>query len=96
MVRGPSSRRVLATFTAAHAAVGPVLGMEEIFADPHYAARHAIQDVGGTPMQGLVAKLSETPGALRWPGRGVDADGEGLRSTGWSHFERYRDAPPAP
>ena len=49
--------------------------MADISADPHYAARDAIVDVGGVPMQGLIAKLSATPGALRWPGRPLDADG---------------------
>jgi hypothetical protein len=35
-------------------------------------------------MQGLIAKLSATPGVLRWSGRGVDADGAEIRRTGWS------------
>jgi crotonobetainyl-CoA:carnitine CoA-transferase CaiB-like acyl-CoA transferase len=75
---------VLATFTAAHAAIGPVMDMADIAADPHYAAREAIVEVEGTPMQGLVAKLSATAGALRWPGRGLDADGNDIRQRGWS------------
>ena len=49
--------------------------MADIADDPHYAARQAIVDVDGTPMQGLIAKLSATPGALRWQGRRLDADG---------------------
>ena len=74
---------VLATFSAAEAAIGPVMDMADISADPHYAARQAIVDVEGTPMQGLLAKLSETPGALRWQGRGLDADGDEIREKGW-------------
>lgn len=74
---------VLATFAAAEAAIGPVLNMAEISADPHYAAREAIVEVDGTPMQGLLAKLSVTPGHLRWQGRGVDADGDEIREKGW-------------
>ena len=42
--------------------------------DPHYAARGAIVEVDGVPMQGLVARLSKTPGHIRWPGRALGAD----------------------
>ena len=75
---------VLATFSAAEAAIGPVMDMADISADPHYAAREAIVEVEGTPMQGLLAKLSATPGALRWQGRGLDADGAAIREKGWT------------
>ena len=47
---------VIDAFTAAEAAIGPVYDMADIAADPHYAARGAIADVDGTPMQGLIAK----------------------------------------
>jgi len=75
---------VVAAFTDAEAAVGPVMTMADIANDPHYAARGAIVDVGGTPMQGLIADLSATPGVLRWPGRGLDADGDEIRASGWT------------
>ena len=78
---------VLATFEAAQAAVGPVLSMADIFADPHFAAREAIVELDGTPMQGLVARLSATPGRLGWAGRSIDADGAAIRDRGWSAFE---------
>jgi crotonobetainyl-CoA:carnitine CoA-transferase CaiB-like acyl-CoA transferase len=71
---------VLIAFAEAEAAIGPVLDMAGISADPHFAAREAIVEVGGVPMQGLVARLSATPGHLRWPGRGMDADGEAIRA----------------
>jgi crotonobetainyl-CoA:carnitine CoA-transferase CaiB-like acyl-CoA transferase len=74
---------VMEAFTSAEAAIGPVMSMADIAADPHYAAREAIVDVGGTPMQGLIARLSATPGALRWQGRGLDEDGDEIRATGW-------------
>ncbi|MEY2444063.1 MAG: hypothetical protein QOE00_643, partial [Ilumatobacteraceae bacterium] len=48
---------VVEAFTAAEAAIGPVLSMADISVDPHYAARQAIVELEGTPMQGLVAKL---------------------------------------
>ena len=61
-----------------------ISSMEEIASDPHYAARSAIITVDGSPMQGVVAKLSETPGAVRWIGGGLDADGEAIRRDGWT------------
>ncbi|MEO5901469.1 MAG: CoA transferase [Ilumatobacteraceae bacterium] len=73
----------IAAFGAAQAAIGPVMDMADISADPHFAARQAIVDVAGTPMQGLIAKLSATPGELRWPGRVPDADGTSIREHGW-------------
>ncbi|MFZ4810112.1 MAG: CaiB/BaiF CoA transferase family protein [Ilumatobacteraceae bacterium] len=78
-----SQADVLAAFTDAEAAIGPVMDMGDISADPHYAARESIVEVDGTPMQGLIAKLSATPGALRWQGRALDADGDDIRERGW-------------
>jgi crotonobetainyl-CoA:carnitine CoA-transferase CaiB-like acyl-CoA transferase len=75
--------QVLATFTAAQAAIGPVMDMADIAVDPHYAARDAIVTVGSTPMQGLIAKLSATPGRLRHHGRALDEDGDAIRQNGW-------------
>jgi crotonobetainyl-CoA:carnitine CoA-transferase CaiB-like acyl-CoA transferase len=65
---------VLAAFEAAEAAAAPVYDMADIASDPHYAARGSIAEVGGVAMQGLVARLSATPGALRWHGRALGAD----------------------
>ena len=64
---------VLAEFEAAHAAAAPVYDMADIATDPHYAARGAIVDVDGVPMQGLIARLSATPGEIRWPGPALGA-----------------------
>ena len=74
---------VVAAFNEADAAIGPVMDMADIAADPHYAARDAIVVLDGTPMQGLIAKLSRTPGVLRWQGRALDADGDEIRAKGW-------------
>ena len=73
---------VLAAFEAAHAAAAPVYDMADIAADPHVAARGAIVEVDGVPMQGLVARLSATPGRLRWAGRPLGADDGGGRRPG--------------
>ncbi|MBI4934674.1 MAG: CoA transferase [Actinobacteria bacterium] len=75
---------VLAAFDEVDAAVGPVFTMADIAADPHFAARDAIVALDGTPMQGLIAKLSATPGVLRWQGRALDADGPEIREKGWN------------
>jgi len=69
---------------AAEAAIGPVYDMADIATDPHYAARDAVTTVGDTPMQGLIARLSATPGRLGWAGKRLDADGEQIRRSGWS------------
>jgi crotonobetainyl-CoA:carnitine CoA-transferase CaiB-like acyl-CoA transferase len=59
------------------------MDMADIARDPHYAAREAIVELDGTPMQGLIARLSATPGVLRWAGRPLDADGAEIRASGW-------------
>jgi crotonobetainyl-CoA:carnitine CoA-transferase CaiB-like acyl-CoA transferase len=74
---------VLDAFTDAEAAIGPVMDMADIAADPHYAERGTIAELDGTPMQGLIARLSATPGSLSWAGRALDADGDEIRERGW-------------
>jgi crotonobetainyl-CoA:carnitine CoA-transferase CaiB-like acyl-CoA transferase len=76
---------VVAIFEEAEAAVGPVFDMSDIASDPHYAARNMIQVVGNTPMQGLIAALSKTPGVLRDEGHSLDADRDDITSHGWKH-----------
>ena len=71
---------VAVAFEEAHAAVAPVLDMAGIDQDPHYRARGIVADVEGVPMQGLIARLSATPGRLGWVGRGIDADGDEIRA----------------
>lgn len=78
-----TQEEALAQMSDADAAAGPIMTMEDIANDPHYAERGAIINVEGTPMQGIIAKLSETPGAVRWRGRPRDADGEHIRRHGW-------------
>ncbi len=73
----------LQIFEDIEAAAGPVLDMQDIASDPHYAARQAIVNVEGTPMQALIAQLSKTPGTIKWRGRTTDADGQHIREHGW-------------
>ena len=65
---------VVAAFDDAHAAAAPVYDMAAVFADPQVRARGAIVEADGVPMQGMVARLSATPGAVRWAGRPLGAD----------------------
>jgi crotonobetainyl-CoA:carnitine CoA-transferase CaiB-like acyl-CoA transferase len=50
--------------------------MADIVKDPHFLARQSVLTVDGTPMQGLIAGLSKTPGKVRWSGRALGADTE--------------------
>jgi formyl-CoA transferase len=65
---------VVGAFEAAQAAAAPVYDMSDVFVDPQVAARSSIAETDGVPMQGLVARLSATPGAVRWAGRPLGAD----------------------
>ena len=48
--------------------------MADIAADPHLRARGALVELDGTVMQGLVARLSATPGEVPPAGRPLGAD----------------------
>ena len=74
-----TTQQVLDEFEAAHAAVAPVYDMSDIATDPHFVDRGAIVEVDGFPMQDVVARLSATPGAVRWVGRALDEDGDEIR-----------------
>jgi crotonobetainyl-CoA:carnitine CoA-transferase CaiB-like acyl-CoA transferase len=60
-------------FIEGEAAIAPVYDTADIVADPYFRERGALVDVpdpelGSVLMQGLIARLSETPGAVRWTG----------------------------
>lgn len=63
--------QVLAAFEAAEAAAAAVYDMADIAADPHYRARGSVVEVDGVAMQGLVARLSATPGRIGRPAPGL-------------------------
>ncbi len=65
---------VVAAFEEAQAAAGPVYDMKDLFADPHVQERKSIVEVDGVHMPGLVARLSRTPGEIRWAGRPLGED----------------------
>jgi crotonobetainyl-CoA:carnitine CoA-transferase CaiB-like acyl-CoA transferase len=78
------STEVLAAFEQAHAAIAPVYSMADLLADPHMAARDAIVEVDGVRMPGVVARLSETPGAVRHAGRVLGADTDEVLTGRWA------------
>jgi crotonobetainyl-CoA:carnitine CoA-transferase CaiB-like acyl-CoA transferase len=68
-----SVTEALAALEAAEVPAGSIYSVSDIVADPHYLARGMIQEMAladGTrvKMPGIVPKLSETPGELRWTG----------------------------
>jgi crotonobetainyl-CoA:carnitine CoA-transferase CaiB-like acyl-CoA transferase len=66
---GRSSAEAMAALQAADSAVAPVYTMSELFADPHARAREIFVEVDGVVQPRPVARLSRTPGRVRWPGR---------------------------
>jgi formyl-CoA transferase/succinyl-CoA--D-citramalate CoA-transferase len=68
-----SSEELLAQMEEAGVPAGPVNDAAAVAADPHFRARSAVVEVpdpelGSVTMQGVVPKLSETPGRIAWTG----------------------------
>ena len=82
-IAGRPSGDVLRAFEAAQAAISPVYDVAQLCADPHVVERSVFVDVRGVTMPGPVARLSRSPGTVRHPGRGLGADTEGVRRSGW-------------
>jgi crotonobetainyl-CoA:carnitine CoA-transferase CaiB-like acyl-CoA transferase len=58
---------------------GPVNTAEDVINDPHFRARASVVEVDGGPlgpltMQGVVPRLSGTPGRVRWTGPELGSD----------------------
>ncbi len=76
--------------------MGPIYDIASIFEDPHYAVRGDIIEVadkqwGKVKMQGVVPKLSRTPGAVNWIGPDLGANSlEVLQSLGYKAMEIER------
>jgi crotonobetainyl-CoA:carnitine CoA-transferase CaiB-like acyl-CoA transferase len=70
---------VIVAFEEAHAAVAPIYDIRQIMEDPQYAALGSIvsmqdPDLGTLRMQNVMFRMSETPGEIRWAGRGLGQD----------------------
>ncbi|TWH18723.1 CaiB/BaiF CoA transferase family protein [Prauserella rugosa] len=64
---------VIAAFSEAQAAVAPVYDVADVVADPQFQALGTVLDVpdpelGTVAMQNVLARLSGTPGEIRWAG----------------------------
>ncbi len=64
---------------AAEVPFGPVYNIADIVNDPQYQAREMILDIphplfGSIAMPGVVPKLSDTPGEVKWPAPPLGAD----------------------
>ncbi len=68
----------VAAFDEAQAAAAPVLNMSQLAADPHVTDRELFVEVDGLVQQNVIARLSVTPGQVRWTGRSQGADNDCL------------------
>ena len=80
-IGGHSRDAVVETLRAAEVPVGPVFDVADIMADPHAQARDMVIESpdGDAPplkMEGIVPKLSATPGEVRHAGRAIGADND--------------------
>jgi crotonobetainyl-CoA:carnitine CoA-transferase CaiB-like acyl-CoA transferase len=69
----------LGEFEAADAAATAVYDVADLASDPHALDRGIFIDAEGFRMQGVAARLSATPGEVRWPGKGLGADNRSIR-----------------
>jgi crotonobetainyl-CoA:carnitine CoA-transferase CaiB-like acyl-CoA transferase len=77
-IAGRDFDEVMAAFDAADAAIAPVLRMTDVIDDPHVVEREILVEVDGIRTQAPVARLSATPGSIRWLGRPLGADTEAV------------------
>jgi crotonobetainyl-CoA:carnitine CoA-transferase CaiB-like acyl-CoA transferase len=84
---------VVAALEAAEVPAGRLYSVADIVADPHFQARGMIQAMtlptGETiKMPGIVPKLSETPGEIKWTGPALGQhSADVLKDLGYSHDE---------
>ena len=74
---------VIAAFTAADAAVAPIYDVEDLMNDPHVQATDMItrvedDELGPVRMQNVLFRMSDSPGSIRWTGRGLGADTDAI------------------
>jgi len=75
--------RVVAEFERAGAALAEVYTIADLVADPHVRAREVLttvddDDLGPLLMQNVAFRLSDNPGAIRFPGRGLGQDNDAV------------------
>ncbi len=77
--REHTAAQVWEILEAAEVPFGPVYNIADIANDPQYQAREMILDIphpllGSIAMPGIVPKLSDTPGEVKWPAPSLGAD----------------------
>ncbi|MBT2225444.1 CaiB/BaiF CoA-transferase family protein [Nonomuraea sp. NEAU-A123] len=73
------AEEVIARFEEVQAAIAPIYDVSDIAKDPQYAALDTFievpdEDLGAVTMQNVLFRLSDTPGAVAWPGRRLGRD----------------------
>ena len=87
---------ILAVLDAADIPAGRIYSVADIVEDPHYSAREMILSTElpgdiAVKMPGIVPKLSDTPGAVKWPGPTLGQHtGEVLNALGFTEAEIAR------
>ena len=74
---------VVKAFEEAGAALAPIYDVEQLMGDPQVLYRDTIttvedEDLGPIKMQNVMARLTGTPGTIRFPGRRLGQDNEEL------------------
>ena len=77
------SDEVVRAFEEVHAAIAPIMSIDEIVLDPQFIARDTITEVdhpklGPLQMQNVIPRLVETPGRIRWPGPELGSSNEAV------------------
>ena len=80
-IRARDLDEVMDAFEQAGAAIAPIYDIEQLMSDPQIAALDAIttiddEDLGPLRMQNVMFRLSDSPGAIRFPGRRLGQDNE--------------------
>ncbi len=77
---------VIEVFEKAEAAVAPIYTIVDVMTDPHFVHRETIvsvsdSELGQVKMQNVAARLSRTPGSVRWTGAGLGAHNQEVYGT---------------
>ena len=66
-------------FSQADAAAAAIYSMADLAEDPHVVEREVFTEAEGFHMQNVIARLSATPGSVKWPGRPLGFDNHLLK-----------------
>lgn len=76
-----SVAEAIARFAECDAPIAPIYTAADVAADEHFLYRGSLvqvpdDDFGTVTMQGVIPRFSDTPGEIRFPGRGLGADND--------------------